>query len=211
MWCAKLSDSQRDAMRALIKAQPEAGPALVAALEALDLARWDDLPEATLPWERVSELASRSRGVGEADVVWDLTARHPSRLTSRTRQTPRPPCGRAFLGVSSRRRGGTSHADRSADGDRGVEADEVEERERAHRVAGAERHAGVDRLWVEAVSLEQANGVEEVGEKQPVDDEAGGCRGPRRPSFRARAERVNRARVDSGEASGKDSSTSSIL
>jgi hypothetical protein len=73
MWCAKLSDSQRDAMRALIKAQPEAGPALVAALEALDLARWDDLPEATLPWERVSELASR-QGCGEADVVWDLTA-----------------------------------------------------------------------------------------------------------------------------------------
>ena len=54
MWCAKLSDSQRDAMRALIKAQPEAGPALVAALEALELARWDDLPEATLPWERVA-------------------------------------------------------------------------------------------------------------------------------------------------------------
>ena len=73
MWCAKLSDSQRDAMRALIKAQAEAGPALAAALEALDLARWDDLPEATLPWDRVAELAAR-QGCGEADVVWDLTA-----------------------------------------------------------------------------------------------------------------------------------------
>jgi hypothetical protein len=60
-------------LSALIKAQPEAGPALVAALEALDLARWDDLPEASLPWDRVSELASR-QGIGEADVVWDLTA-----------------------------------------------------------------------------------------------------------------------------------------
>ncbi len=73
MWCVKLSDSQRDALRALVKAQPELGPALRAALEALELARWDDLPEATLPWERVVELAS-AQGIGEADVVWDLTA-----------------------------------------------------------------------------------------------------------------------------------------
>jgi hypothetical protein len=74
MWCAKLSDSQRDALRALLREQEEASPALAAALEALDLARWDDLPEATLPWDRVSELAAR-QGIGEADVVWDLTAR----------------------------------------------------------------------------------------------------------------------------------------
>ena len=74
MWCVKLSDSQRDALRALVLEQDERGPALAAALEALELARWDDLPEATLPWERVSELAER-QGIGEADVVWDLTAR----------------------------------------------------------------------------------------------------------------------------------------
>ena len=74
MWCVKLSDSGRDALRALIKAQVEPGPALTAALEALDLARWDDLPEATLPWERVSELASVQK-IDEADVVWDLPAR----------------------------------------------------------------------------------------------------------------------------------------
>jgi hypothetical protein len=73
MWCAKLSDSQRDVLRALIKDQEEPPPALVAALEALDLARWDDLPDASLPWERVSELAER-QGIGEADVVWDLAA-----------------------------------------------------------------------------------------------------------------------------------------
>jgi hypothetical protein len=71
MWCAKLSDSQRDALRALIKDQKEPGRALKAALEALELARWDDLPEATLPWDRVAELAS-AQGIGEADVVWDL-------------------------------------------------------------------------------------------------------------------------------------------
>ena len=76
MWCVKLSDSQRDALRALVREQGAAREALVAALEALELARWDDLPEATLPWERVAELAER-QGIGEADVVWDLSARVP--------------------------------------------------------------------------------------------------------------------------------------
>jgi hypothetical protein len=74
MWCVKVSDSQRDALRALVRDQEGRGPALVAALEALDLARWDDLPEATLPWDRVEELAEK-QGIGEADVVWDLAAR----------------------------------------------------------------------------------------------------------------------------------------
>jgi hypothetical protein len=77
MWCVKLSDSQRDALRALIKEHDQPATVLAAALEALDLARWDDLPEATLPWERVSELADR-QGIGEADVVWDLAG--PSSL-----------------------------------------------------------------------------------------------------------------------------------
>jgi hypothetical protein len=73
MWCVKLSDSGRDALRALIQGQAQAGPALTAALEAIELARWDDLPEANLPWERVSELA-KAQNIDEADVVWDLTA-----------------------------------------------------------------------------------------------------------------------------------------
>ena len=73
MWCVKLSDSQRDALRALIGAQGEIGPSLTAALEALDYARWDDLPDAELPWDRVSSLAV-AQGIGEADVVWDLAA-----------------------------------------------------------------------------------------------------------------------------------------
>ena len=77
MWCVKLSDSQRDALRALIKEQGDPARAIRAALEALDLARWDDLPEATLPWERVSELADR-QGIGEADVVWDLAGLRPA-------------------------------------------------------------------------------------------------------------------------------------
>ena len=77
MWCVKLSDSQRDAVRALIRAQGEVGSSLEGALEALDYARWDDLPDANLPWDRVAELA-RAQGIGEADVVWDLAAGMPS-------------------------------------------------------------------------------------------------------------------------------------
>ena len=71
MWCVRLSDSQRDALRALTRTQGELGPSLKAALEALDYARWDDLPDAHLPWERVSQLAAAQK-IGEADVVWDL-------------------------------------------------------------------------------------------------------------------------------------------
>ena len=41
------------------------------AVEALDLARWDDLPDAELPWETVATLAAL-QGIDEADVVWDL-------------------------------------------------------------------------------------------------------------------------------------------
>ena len=78
MWSVKLSDSQRDAVSALIKAQGETGPSLAGALEALELARWDDLPDAALPWERVAELAE-AQGIGEADVVWDLAAGMPAR------------------------------------------------------------------------------------------------------------------------------------
>jgi hypothetical protein len=73
MWIARLTDSQRDALKALIAAQGEVGPSLTGAYEALDLSRWDDLPEAALPWDRVAELA-RTQGCGEADVVWDLAS-----------------------------------------------------------------------------------------------------------------------------------------
>ena len=73
MWCVKVSDSQRDAVRALLGAQGELGPSLSGALEALDYARWDDLPDAALPWESVSTMAA-AQGVGEADVVWDLAS-----------------------------------------------------------------------------------------------------------------------------------------
>ncbi len=73
MWIARLTDSQRDALKALITAQGEVGPSLSGACEALELARWDDLPEAELPWACVAELAA-AQGCDEADVVWDLAS-----------------------------------------------------------------------------------------------------------------------------------------
>ena len=61
----------------LIKAQGESYDSdLRSALHALELARWDDLPEAELPWDRVQELAV-AQGIDEADVVWDLAGGMP--------------------------------------------------------------------------------------------------------------------------------------
>ena len=79
MWSVKLSDDQREALCVMIKAQGESYDSdLRDALRALELARWDDLPEAQLPWDRVEELASQ-QGIDEADVVWDLAGGMPSK------------------------------------------------------------------------------------------------------------------------------------
>jgi len=84
MWITRLTDSQGGALKALIAAQGEVGPSLSGAYDALDLSRWDDLPEAELPWDRVVELA-RAQGCDEADVVWDLAAgmRVPSQASAK--------------------------------------------------------------------------------------------------------------------------------
>jgi hypothetical protein len=74
MWCARLSESQLEVLKDLIKAQGELGPDLEGSLEALELARWDDLPEAELPWGDVSERAT-VQGISEADVIWDMAGR----------------------------------------------------------------------------------------------------------------------------------------
>ena len=74
MWVIKLTDKQLEVLRAVLRAEEHLGPALRGALEALDLARWDDLPDAQLPWEDVTE-AARRQGISEADVIWDLSGR----------------------------------------------------------------------------------------------------------------------------------------
>ena len=73
MWTVRLSDAQRDALQLMLASQGELGPSLAGAMEALDLARWDELPDAELPWEQVAALAA-AQGIDEADVVWDLAA-----------------------------------------------------------------------------------------------------------------------------------------
>jgi hypothetical protein len=70
MWILKLTDKQLEVLKAVLRAEEHLGPALRGALEALDLARWDELPDAQLPWEEVTETARR-QGISEADVIWD--------------------------------------------------------------------------------------------------------------------------------------------
>jgi len=74
MWVVKLTDKQLEVLRAVLRAEDHLGPALRGALEALDLARWDDLPEAHLPWDDVTQ-AARHQGISEADVIWDLAGK----------------------------------------------------------------------------------------------------------------------------------------
>jgi hypothetical protein len=84
MWCARFTESQLQTLKELIRAQGEVGPDLEGALDALELARWDDLPEAELPWEHVSEQAGH-QGISEADVVWDMAGRKKEASVPRRR------------------------------------------------------------------------------------------------------------------------------
>ena len=101
MWVIRLTDKQLEVLKALIRSEDHLGPALQRSLQALELARWDDLPEAELPWSEVAETARR-QGVSEADVVWDLCGHRPepssqrrgakrrSKGKARARRAPRP-------------------------------------------------------------------------------------------------------------------------
>jgi hypothetical protein len=74
MWLMRLTDKQLEVLRAMLRSEDHLGPALRGALEAIELARWDDLPDASLPWEEVAEVARR-QGISEADVIWDRAGR----------------------------------------------------------------------------------------------------------------------------------------
>ena len=74
MWVVRLTEKQLEVLRAVLRSEEHLGPALRGALEALELSRWDDLPDAQLPWEDVSESARR-QGISEADVIWDLSGK----------------------------------------------------------------------------------------------------------------------------------------
>ena len=74
MWVVRLTDKQLEVLRAVLRSEEHLGPALRGALEAIELARWDDLPDAQLPWDDVIE-AARRQGISEADVIWDLSGK----------------------------------------------------------------------------------------------------------------------------------------
>jgi hypothetical protein len=78
MWVVRFTDKQLEVLRAMLRSEDHLGPALKGALEAVELARWDDLPDAQLPWGEVIEEARR-QGISEAEVVWDLCGRHAER------------------------------------------------------------------------------------------------------------------------------------
>jgi hypothetical protein len=74
MWVVRLTDKQLEILKGMLSAEDHLGPALRGALEAMELARWDELPEASLPWSEISDSARR-QGISEADVIWDLAGK----------------------------------------------------------------------------------------------------------------------------------------
>jgi hypothetical protein len=74
MWVVRLTDKQLEILKGMLSAEEHLGPALRGALEAMELARWDELPDAHLPWAEVSDVARR-QGISEADVVWDMSGK----------------------------------------------------------------------------------------------------------------------------------------
>ena len=97
MWVVRLSDKQLEVLRALLRSEEHLGPALQGALEGLDLARWDDLPEAELPWNVVSDQAEL-QGITEADVIWDMAGRRKEAAGPRIKPPAKRPAKRAANG-----------------------------------------------------------------------------------------------------------------
>jgi hypothetical protein len=97
MWSSRFTESQLETLKELIRIQGEVGADLEGALEALELARWDDLPEAELPWKTVAEQASL-QGISEADVIWDMAGRRKEdsrpRLQLPARRTTKRPANK---------------------------------------------------------------------------------------------------------------------
>ena len=97
MWCARFTESQLETLKELIRIQGDVGEDLQGALQALELARWDDLPEAELPWKQVAEQADL-QGISEADVIWDLAGRKKEAAAPRIKPPVRKPATRAGNG-----------------------------------------------------------------------------------------------------------------
>ena len=97
MWCVRFTESQLETLKELIRIQGEVGPDLEGALEALELARWDDLPEAELPWNVVTDQA-QLQGISEADVIWDMAGRRKEAAGQKIKPPAKRPAKRAANG-----------------------------------------------------------------------------------------------------------------
>jgi hypothetical protein len=93
MWSARLTESQLETLKELIRIQGEVGADLEGALESLELARWDDLPEAELPWKLIADQADL-QGISEADVIWDMAGRKKEGPVPRIKAPARKPAKR---------------------------------------------------------------------------------------------------------------------
>src|SRR3989442_15935321 len=97
MWCARFTESQLETLKELIRIQGEVGADLEGALEALELARWDDLPEPDLPWNLVTDQAEL-QGISEADVICDLARRRNEDPAPRMKPPAKRPAKRTTNG-----------------------------------------------------------------------------------------------------------------
>ena len=109
MWVVRFSDKQLEVLRALLRSEEHLGPALKGAVEALDLARWDDLPEAELPWEEIETIARR-QGIGPADVIWDVAVAIGEALYADSGEEHHRPPGRLIALVDEGKLGRKSGA-----------------------------------------------------------------------------------------------------
>ncbi len=175
MWSVRLTDSQRDAYARCSGSRAKLGCSLQAALEDVDFARWDDLPDAALPWDDRVELA---RGSGH---------RRGRRGLGHGRR--RSPAFRPYAvakALPPDLRPSLPSADRARARARGPRRRSTR-RSRRRRPARPSRAARAGPIGWPAPSFMQvstASGsrplasssshrVEEVGEQQPVDHEAG--------------------------------------
>jgi hypothetical protein len=97
MWSARFTESQLETLKELIRIQGEVGADLEGALESLELARWDDLPEAELPWKQVADQA-KLQGISEADVIWDIAGRRKAAAGPRLKAPARKAAKRSQNG-----------------------------------------------------------------------------------------------------------------
>ena len=168
---------------AALRGAPRPGPE--GALEALDLARWDELPEAELPWDEV-EAAARRQGISEADVIWDLAGKRPMRRGSRRRSVVRVEAGAALAAelpfadhLDQQLRGLRGRPRRSRRRGRRRSPRQTSRPTKSSSASGpigwpapSFMQASTSPASMPVRSM-QPDGVEEVGEEQAVDDEAG--------------------------------------